>query len=98
MQKKSFILVKKWFNAQYHTDGMIKRPDEIEHNLKAPPGKIDQEILNRVLGSIAGMALGDALGAHVEFRPQKYLEKNPVMDLEGGGTWGLKKGQVRNWS
>jgi hypothetical protein len=75
---------------------MIKRPDEIEHNLKAPPGEINQEILNRVLGSIAGMALGDALGAHVEFRPQEYLEKNPVMDLKGGGTWGLKKGQVRN--
>jgi len=40
------------------------------------------------------MALGDAVGAHVEFRPQEYLAKNPVMDLRGGGTWGLKKGQV----
>jgi hypothetical protein len=41
-----------------------------------------------------GMALGDALGAHVEFRPHEYLLSNPVTDLEGGGTWGLKKGQV----
>jgi hypothetical protein len=41
-----------------------------------------------------GMAIGDALGAHVEFRPHTYLEANPVKDLEGGGTWGLEKGQV----
>jgi ADP-ribosylglycohydrolase len=41
-----------------------------------------------------GMAIGDALGAHVEFRPQSYLEENPVKDLQGGGTWGLEKGQV----
>ena len=41
-----------------------------------------------------GMVLGDAFGAHVEFRPQKFLAKNPVKDLKGGGTWGLEKGQV----
>jgi hypothetical protein len=40
------------------------------------------------------MALGDALGAHVEFRPHAYLKAHPVKDLEGGGTWGLEKGQV----
>jgi hypothetical protein len=40
------------------------------------------------------MALGDALGAHVEFRPHQYLVENPVTELEGGGTWGLKQGQV----
>jgi hypothetical protein len=43
---------------------------------------------------LIGLALGDALGAHVEFRPRQYLLSNPVKDLEGGGTWGLKKGQV----
>jgi hypothetical protein len=41
-----------------------------------------------------GMALGDALGAHVEFRPHEYMVQNPVSDLKAGGTWGLKKGQV----
>ncbi len=40
------------------------------------------------------MALGDALGAHVEFRPYHYLVQNPVTDLKAGGTWGLQKGQV----
>ncbi|CAF1079739.1 unnamed protein product [Rotaria sp. Silwood1] len=40
-----------------------------------------------------GLAMGDALGAHVEFRPHSYLLANPVKDLVGGGTWGLQKGQ-----
>ena len=40
------------------------------------------------------MAIGDALGAHVEFRPRSYLEAHRVKDLEAGGTWGLEKGQV----
>ncbi|CAF0844524.1 unnamed protein product [Rotaria sordida] len=40
-----------------------------------------------------GMALGDAIGAHVEFRPREYLVQYPVTELKGGGTWGLEKGQ-----
>ncbi|CAF3965398.1 unnamed protein product [Rotaria sordida] len=40
-----------------------------------------------------GLAVGDALGAHVEFRPHSYLVVNPVKDLEEGGTWGLARGQ-----
>ncbi|CAF4626817.1 unnamed protein product, partial [Rotaria magnacalcarata] len=42
---------------------------------------------------MVGMALGDALGAHVEFRPHSFLVSNPVFNLQGGGTWGLEKGQ-----
>ena len=41
------------------------------------------------------MSLGDALGAHVEFRPRDFLVEHPVTDLESGGTWGLEKGQVK---
>jgi len=44
-----------------------------------------------------GLVLGDALGAHVEFRPRQYLLEHPVRDLEGGGTWGLNKGQVNKF-
>ncbi|CAF1225458.1 unnamed protein product [Didymodactylos carnosus] len=40
-----------------------------------------------------GMAVGEALGAHVEFRPRSYLEKYPVENLQGGDTRGLKPGQ-----
>lgn len=55
---------------------------------------MDPKILDRVHGSMLGLALGDALGASVEFRPHAYLLDNPVKDLQSGGTWGLEKGQV----
>ncbi|CAF0767046.1 unnamed protein product [Rotaria sp. Silwood1] len=69
------------------------KPDEFENELTDPPVPIPEEIFDRVHGSMAGTALGDALGAHVEFKPQPALIANPVKDLEGGGTWGLEKGQ-----
>jgi ADP-ribosyl-[dinitrogen reductase] hydrolase len=62
--------------------------------MQEPPTLVDENLLNRIQGSMIGMALGDALGAHVEFRPHQYMVENPVNDLQGGGTWGLKKGQV----
>jgi len=62
--------------------------------MEEPKGPIDEQILDRIQGSMVGMALGDALGAHVEFRSHQYMVENPVTDLQGGGTWGLKKGQV----
>ncbi|CAF4207576.1 unnamed protein product, partial [Didymodactylos carnosus] len=46
---------------------------------------------SKMCGSMFGMAIGDALGAHVEFRPHSYLVEHPVRDLQGGGTWGLEK-------
>ncbi|CAF2630913.1 unnamed protein product [Rotaria sp. Silwood2] len=61
--------------------------------MKDPPNHVDQRIMDRIHGSMMGMALGDAVGAHVEFRPRHYLVQNPVTELKGGGTWGLKKGQ-----
>ncbi|UJR07642.1 hypothetical protein I4U23_011930 [Adineta vaga] len=47
----------------------------------------------KVVGSLVGLAIGDALGASVEFRPRQYLVDHPVRDMQGGGTWGLQAGQ-----
>ncbi|CAF1001054.1 unnamed protein product [Rotaria magnacalcarata] len=49
--------------------------------------------LDRVIGSLVGLATGDALGASVEFRPREYLLHHPVTDMQKGGTWGLSRGQ-----
>lgn len=90
-------LEKPWLNLQYHDAARtsIKKPEELEIEMQPPPFELlDEKILDRIAGSMMGMALGDALGAHVEFRPHQYLVENPVADLEGGGTWGLEKGQV----
>jgi hypothetical protein len=93
---KLMSIDKIWLDRQYHDADhqTIKKPDEIEREMDEPTDPIDENILNRIQGSIIGMALGDALGAHVEFRPRHFLVEKPVTDLESGGTWGLNKGQV----
>ena len=87
---------KPWLDLQFHDKKQQsgKKLDELEKEMRDPPNQIDQNILNRIQGSMIGLALGDALGAYVEYRPHEYMVQNPVTDLEGGGTWGLKKGQV----
>ncbi|CAF1410201.1 unnamed protein product [Rotaria sordida] len=86
---------KPWLDPQTHQNNGIKRPDELENEMKDPPlDEADNDILNHIHGSMIGMALGDIIGAHVEFRPREYLLQYPVTELKGGGTWGLKEGQV----
>ena len=86
----------RWFDVQFHFDApsSVLKPDEIEQQIPLPKKTFDETILRRIRGSIFGMAIGDALGAHVEWRPHEYLLHNPVEDLGSGGTWGLDKGQV----
>jgi ADP-ribosyl-[dinitrogen reductase] hydrolase len=45
----------------------------------------------RFRGCLLGLAVGDALGTSVEFRPPGTFE--PVEDMIGGGPFGLKPGQ-----
>ncbi|CAF1101926.1 unnamed protein product [Rotaria sordida] len=89
------LLKKPWldFNWRSNDEQSIMTPEDLESLLGDPPINVDNAILDCVQGSMVGMALGDALGAHVEFRPRQYLIEHPVQDLTGGGTWGLKKGQ-----
>lgn len=66
-------------------------PAQIE--LVDPPSIQNDPKRDRVLGSFLGLSMGDALGASTEFRPRSFLQQNPVSDIRGGGTWGLKPGQ-----
>lgn len=85
-----------WLNPRYHDKDQtaIVKPEELESKLRQPPHIDNPSILDRVVGAMIGLGLGDALGAHVEFRPHQYLVEHPVRDLQGGGTWGLQQGQV----
>ncbi|CAF1146541.1 unnamed protein product [Didymodactylos carnosus] len=78
--------VAQWLNER-------KLPDE--YRCWLPHSNSGDKIytLDQIQASLIGLALGDALGAHVEFRPREYLAQHPVEELIGGGTWGLRAGQ-----
>ncbi|CAF1196752.1 unnamed protein product [Didymodactylos carnosus] len=67
------------------------KPEDIQ--LVFPEYEHDELLHKRIYGSMLGMAIGDAVGACVEFRPRSFMVMHPVEDLQGGGTWGLKAGQ-----
>ncbi|CAF0972480.1 unnamed protein product [Rotaria sordida] len=73
-----------------HPDSRI-----LPHQILCPatPLNSTSKELKRVVGSLVGLAVGDALGASVEFRPRQYLVDHPVKDMQSGGTWGLQAGQ-----
>lgn len=49
------------------------------------------DLLNRYRGSLLGLAIGDALGAPIEFRPPGTFD--PIDTFRGGGTHGLNPGE-----
>ena len=46
---------------------------------------------DRRRGALVGLAVGDAVGAAVEFAPPGSFR--PLTDMVGGGPWGLEPGQ-----
>ncbi len=52
-----------------------------------PPGSP----IDRYRGSLLGLAVGDALGTTLEFKAPGSFE--PLTDMVGGGSFGLKPGQ-----
>lgn len=50
-----------------------------------------QNIQDRYTGSLLGLAIGDALGASIEFRPPGTFE--PLADMIAGGPFNLQRGQ-----
>ncbi|CAF3028954.1 unnamed protein product [Rotaria sp. Silwood2] len=87
---------KPWLALQYYDANrkLIKVPHILEHEMKEPPSPIDEKILDRIQGSMIAVAIGDALGAHVETQHHELLVEHPVTDLQAGELKGLKKGQV----
>ena len=49
------------------------------------------DLLERYQGCLIGLAVGDALGAPVEFLSRGSFE--PVTDMQGGGAFNLEPGQ-----
>jgi ADP-ribosylglycohydrolase len=49
-------------------------------------------MLNKIRAVMFGHAVGDALGVPVEFRSREYLDRKPVTDMIGFGTYNLPAG------
>ena len=49
------------------------------------------DLADRYLGALQGLAVGDALGTTLEFRPPGSFE--PITDMVGGGPFGLRPGE-----
>ena len=45
----------------------------------------------RAVGALLGLAVGDALGTTLEFKPKDSY--TPLIDMVGGGPFGLKAGE-----
>ncbi|MCJ2110210.1 ADP-ribosylglycohydrolase family protein [Methylobacterium sp. E-025] len=59
-----------------------------------PPSQIATTVggtRDRAVGSLVGLAIGDALGTTIEFKPRGSFE--PVTDIVGGGPFDLRAGE-----
>lgn len=85
------------FDLQFHAGDQqhVVKPNELQIEKKHYPPVIDNDsVLNRIQGSIFGLAIGDAIGAPVKLKPYAYLMTHPTKDFDAGGIYGLQKGQV----
>ncbi len=84
-------------NKKLTLDELLNEPQPYNELNRLQDNQITEsdnaDILRRIQGSLVGLAVGDALGASVEFRPNAYMKQHPVTDMQDGGTWGLKSGQ-----
>lgn len=49
------------------------------------------DLIDRMRGALLGLAVGDAVGTSVEFKPRGSF--SPVTDMTGGGPFGLTAGE-----
>lgn len=77
--------------------GAIETPSQVQyvHTIKAAPERqpstSHEDIRDRALGSLVGLAVGDAVGTTLEF---KGRDTYPVLtDMIGGGPFALKPGE-----
>lgn len=57
---------------------------------------MNKDLYNKVLGSLLGFAIGDAMGATTEFMTEEEISRGfgVIKDIIGGGWLGLKPGEV----
>ena len=59
--------------------------------MEPQPSRQPEAIRDRAVGALVGLAIGDAIGTTLEFRPRDSYQ--PLTDMIGGGPFRLKPGQ-----
>ncbi|HTN15595.1 MAG TPA: ADP-ribosylglycohydrolase family protein [Sphingomonadaceae bacterium] len=72
------------------TQGQMDYVLSFQHVPLAAPDTSLDAIRNRAMGAMLGLAVGDALGTTLEFRPRDSYPR--LMDMVGGGPFGLEPG------
>ena len=67
------------------------RPDKGTHAFTQDDQAHERQLRDRYRGCLLGLAVGDALGTTLEFRPPDSFE--PIEDMVGGGPFRLEPGQ-----
>jgi ADP-ribosyl-[dinitrogen reductase] hydrolase len=64
---------------------------ELSPILEKQPNTSAEAVRDRAIGALLGLAVGDALGTALEFKPRDTYA--PLTDMIGGGPFGLKPGE-----
>ena len=91
------ILVLPWLQLCFDNKQLEKRSKklhELESMMFDPPETTDNEIDRRIAGSMLGLAIGGALGVHVEFQTHEYLVTHPITDFQKTVIHGSDDDQV----
>lgn len=77
--------------------GAIETPEQERHvhGVRPIPQRLPSKTLDairdRAFGALFGLAVGDAIGTTVEFRPRGSFD--PITDMTGGGPFNLRPGE-----
>ncbi len=77
--------------------GAIETPEQLAHVMglqpvpEPEPSTTAQAIRDRAVGCLLGLAVGDAVGTTLEFKPRDSTA--PLTDMVGGGPFGLRPGE-----
>jgi ADP-ribosyl-[dinitrogen reductase] hydrolase len=77
--------------------GAIETPSQVRYVLRLQkadepcPSRSMEDVQDRAVGALLGLAVGDAVGTTLEFKPRDSYQ--PLQDMIGGGPFHLKRGQ-----
>jgi ADP-ribosyl-[dinitrogen reductase] hydrolase len=73
------------------TPSQVRYVGDLQMAEEPCPSSSMEDVQDRAVGALIGLAVGDAVGTTLEFKPRDSYP--PLEDMVGGGPFGLKPGQ-----